>query len=141
MIKKEAGYQDFIERNRINDNPDQTYAFMCDPDIFFTLYELEKRRLKREWISINLVHLGLVDKNKITKSVFPAAKKMNNILKTKLRCGDIVCKWGEKNFLIMLMDIRSRNVKKVINRIESSFGEYKEVEIYYNYYKIKPNIT
>ncbi len=138
--KKEDSYQVLMDRTLKNDL-EQAYAFMCDLDTLFILYELEKRRFKRYWISIYLIHLGLADKNKIVKEVFPAVEKMENILKTRLRCGDIVSKWGNKNFLIMLMNIKNQDVKKVIERIENSFGEYKEIEIYYKYYKIKRNIT
>ena len=66
---------------------------------------------------------------------------MKNILRNNLRCGDVICEWGSKNFLVMLMNIEKDDVKKVINRIKICFKEtlnsQRDVEIYYNYYKVQ----
>ena len=115
------------------------YAKICDPDTFSLFYKLEKRRLKREWISVFLVHLGLLN-NKVNNKEIVADNHMKNVLKSNLRCGDVVCEWSNKNFLIMLMNIQKQEVNKVIKRIKNKFQDKFEnntkIKLYHDFHKM-----
>lgn len=115
---------------------------MCNINTFSLIYELEKRRLNRNKITKFLVHIVMLDKKNIISSP-STQEKIKDILKRRLRSGDVVCEWDINNYLILLMNINQKNVKKVVNRIENLFKnsipESKQLHLYYDYYKIQQN--
>ncbi|MFW6006813.1 MAG: hypothetical protein ACOCQ5_02405 [Halanaerobiales bacterium] len=145
MEKQERGgnisIDNYIDNFNYSKNNDEVEgAYICDVSSFLQLYELEKRRITREWLSIFLVHLILFTGN----NIFNNNKNFNNyfkiILKNQLRAGDVVCNCDNNHFVIMLTDIKRKDVRRVINRIENSFrttyGRENKVEIKSSYYKV-----
>ncbi|MFW5898032.1 MAG: BTAD domain-containing putative transcriptional regulator [Halanaerobium sp.] len=97
-------------------------AFICyDKKVFSNIYELEKRRHQRDSIPSYLLHLRL------TGELFPEnvkiiSDKLLKILLNQLRCGDVICPWDDKHFIILLTDIKTEEAEKVISRITNYFN-------------------
>ncbi len=99
-------------------------AFICDDrKIFSNIYELEKRRHQRNSPPGYLVHLRLT--GQLSKEeINIIADNLLKLLLDQLRCGDVICPWDEKHFIILLADIREEQAEKVLNRIINYF-EFK----------------
>ena len=66
---------------------------------------------------------------------------MKEILKNKLRTGDVICNWDKGRFILLLIDIDKKDIKKVLTRIINNFEKTylcsNKIEIKHNYYKLQ----
>jgi hypothetical protein len=106
--------------DELNKNNKKGLAYLTDSDNFIKLYELEKRRAERTGISRMVVHIRLVIEEGFTDNE-KLEDKMLDLLIRHLRSGDIVCRWEEGHFIIILLDIDQEDVNIVIDRIENAF--------------------
>lgn len=98
-------------------------AFVSKPERFPQVLELEKRRAQRDNSPRVLVHLeitGDLDNPDLKASV---CERILNILKEQLRAGDIISRWSECHFVILLTNIKYEKTDKLINRIKKSFAQ------------------
>ena len=106
--------------DEINQSNKKGLAYLTDPDNFIKLYDLEKRRAERTGVTRMVVHIRMViddgfdDTDKLED-------KMLDLLIRHLRSGDIVCRWDERHFIIILLDIGEKDVNIVIGRLENAF--------------------
>lgn len=105
---------------------------------FSSIYSLEKRRSKRDNKDIYLVHLkinGTQSPAKLTK----AEKTLRKTINKNLRENDVVTRWKPRYYLILLVDIASEAVDKILKRIRKVYNDNfppAETNISYSYQKI-----
>lgn len=95
-------------------------AFVCEPDTFIKLYDLEKRRVVRYSIPRHLVHLRLKGEAS-DEDLKEQGDNLMNILENHLRAGDVVCRWNSRHFIILLINISHQVREKIVERIKNSF--------------------
>ncbi len=110
--------QDVLDE--INNSNRKGLAYLTDSDNFIRLYNLEKHRTERTGIPRMVVHIRLVSENGF-EDTEKLEDKMLDLLIRHLRSGDIVCRWDENHFIILLLDIENKDVDTVIARIENAF--------------------
>lgn len=102
-------------------------AFICEYGVFKQLYRLEARRAGREG---TCAHIGLITANPADnepgKEISTALlnKKMDqllDILRSKLRKGDVILRYSIAQYLVMLMNADFEDSTKVIERVFSSY--------------------
>lgn len=106
--------------DELNKRNKKGLAYLTDSDNFIKLYELEKRRAERTGIPRMVVHIRMVIEEGF-EDTEELEDKMLDLLIRHLRSGDIVCRWEERHFIIILLDIGQKDVNKVIERIENAF--------------------
>ncbi|MFW6269345.1 MAG: BTAD domain-containing putative transcriptional regulator [Bacillota bacterium] len=115
-------------------------AFVCNPETFTMIYDLEKRRSRRDHPSGLILHLKMSAKSELLSDTEEAENKMKQVLKSYLRCGDVVCHWSQKHFILLLVNIKIEEVDTVFERIQQRFKEnyidYDKIEIEHRYYEI-----
>ena len=111
----------------IDEAADEEGAYLCTPDKFVELYELEKRRCQRDGPSRCIIHLRLNEEEKSRQQEmnFDHVDNIGNqflqLLNNQLRSGDIVTRWDKKHFIILLANIECKDAEKVTSRIQNSF--------------------
>ncbi|MFW5790591.1 MAG: BTAD domain-containing putative transcriptional regulator [Bacillota bacterium] len=115
---REASLQEILDK--LNKGNKKGLAYLTDSDNFIKLYELEKRRAERTGISRMVVHIKLVIEDGF-EDTEKLEDKMLDLLIRHLRSGDIVCRWEERHFIIILLDIGQEKVNIVTERIENAF--------------------
>lgn len=134
--------KNFGERKKVNSYNNGPY--FCDREKFLNLYEIEKRRSDREWHSSFLVLFKISPKKEETigttgkdgaNSLAEAEQSyqqsqevpdnftnwLEEILTRGIRQGDVICRWSEKKYTILLHDIKEEDVEKVIKRIKDAY--------------------
>ncbi|MFY9501466.1 MAG: BTAD domain-containing putative transcriptional regulator, partial [bacterium] len=98
-------------------------AFYCDPPIFRSIYKLESRRAERRGQEVALCLLTLNgEKGAISPpELQEAMEHLQAVLLACLRKGDVVTRWNESQFLVLLDTVNLHQAQKVLKRIESSF--------------------
>ncbi len=109
---------------RLKETKAKNTAFFCDPDVFRYLYQLEQFRRERsdKLVIIVLTTITLSDfllpPSKVLKE---AMDQLQNALGNSLRKGDVVCRWNEAQFLIMLPGLKFEEVERVLQRVDGNF--------------------
>lgn len=99
-------------------------AFLCDPDVFRFLYKLEQRRGER---SGQAVFLGLLTLTRpdygmpMAKSLKETMERLKESLVTSLRKGDVVSRWNEAQYLVLLPGLSLEQAERVLGRIKERF--------------------
>lgn len=104
-------------------------AFLCEYGVFKKIYQLEMRRAERLGISVflSLVSIrirvdgtGLSGKEK-SKSLVRGMKKMEDILLSSLRSGDVITRCSGSQYMLLLPTCQYETATKVMKRIENTF--------------------
>ncbi|SDY80386.1 BTAD domain-containing putative transcriptional regulator [Tindallia californiensis] len=101
-------------------------AFFCEPTVFRSIYELEWRRSERDGYQ---TVIGLLT---IAASVFNESLDKNMLkdfgshLIRSLRKGDVVTKWNNTQFLVLLPGLTEDLMNQVISRILTSYSHITE---------------
>ncbi|MCW3490444.1 BTAD domain-containing putative transcriptional regulator [Dethiobacter alkaliphilus] len=101
-------------------------AFHCDPDVFSFLYKLERRRSERSGQPAYLLLFSLTRKD---YSIPPQQElslyqeKLKDILLTCLRKGDVVTRWNEAQYLVILPGVNNEMAKVIARRIKEAFRQ------------------
>jgi DNA-binding SARP family transcriptional activator len=99
-------------------------AFFCDPVVFRSLYNLERRRGERTG---KAVFLSLLTLSGPGQAVLPpgvlqdAGKKISGILKDSLRQGDAVTRWNDAQFIMLLQGLTQEQAETVLLRLTGNF--------------------
>ncbi len=108
-------------------------AFFCDSDSFRLFYRLEERRIERNGQAVFLISLTITDSNHnlpVHQALGEAMKQLGVALKESLRKGDIICRWNEAQYLILLPNLNFEQLQKVLDRVKSNFqGRHKQNKI------------
>ncbi len=94
-------------------------AYLCDRDTFSYIYNLEQRRSEREWNDSYFSRIKIDDIQGI--NLEKASEMLENVLKENLRQGDLVCRWEDDHYMVILNDINKKNTNKVMERIYNNF--------------------
>ncbi|MFO7951931.1 MAG: BTAD domain-containing putative transcriptional regulator [Bacillota bacterium] len=101
-------------------------AYLCDPELFRYFYKLERLRTERSGQSILLGLLTLTGPNYRPAEKGILKEVMNNlegVILDSLRKGDLVTRWNDAQFLLMLPGLNREQSDNVIERIENNFHE------------------
>jgi len=99
-------------------------AYLCDPELFRYFYKLERLRTERSGQSILLGLLTLTGPNYMPAGKPVLKEVMNNfegVILDSLRKGDLVTRWNDAQFLLMLPGLNREQSDNVIKRIETNF--------------------
>ncbi|MGB4125481.1 MAG: BTAD domain-containing putative transcriptional regulator [Dethiobacteria bacterium] len=104
-------------------------AFQCDAEIFRYLYKLEERKMRRDGhpaflVLFTLTNPGanLLEQQKLAVPM----QHLNDILSHNLRQGDVICRWNEAQFLVLLQELDHEQVRIVIQRIVEKFRDRRK---------------
>jgi len=99
-------------------------AYLCDAELFRYFYKLEQLRGERNDHTIFLCLLTIVAGD-YSKPPADLLKKvtfnLQDVIMTSLRKGDLVTKWNEAQFLLLLPGLKVEQAVKVMDRIEIAF--------------------
>ncbi len=98
--------------------------YMCDAEMFRYFYKLEQLRGERSDIAVLLCLLTLVapDHSRPPKSLLKSVMlNLQDVIMSSLRKGDLVTRWNEAQFLLMLPNLNREQALKVMNRIENTY--------------------
>ncbi len=116
-----------LVQNSLYDIPESNVAFLCTSDVFRYLYNLEVRRNERTGQSVFLGMLTLSWPNWENEDLVQMRNDMNCLEETllnSLRKGDVVCRWNESQYLILLPEITLENTDLVMRRIKFNFRRF-----------------
>lgn len=108
---------DVLEANVVLEN-----AFFCEPSVFGSIYELERRRSARSGASFCI---GIIDATPI-KGYSQSQENLRVVhlkqhLMEKLRKGDTFTLWSDSQFVVLLPGVDSVLMEKVLERILDTF--------------------
>ncbi len=104
-------------------------VFQCDTDIFRYLYKLEERKMSRDGRPAFLVLFTLSHpKHDLSGQgdISVSMQYLNAALTSGLRQGDVICRWNEAQFLVLLRELNQIQAEGVINRIDGKYHEQDE---------------
>ncbi len=111
--KVESNFCDVLEKDICYDN-----AFYCEPEVFKSIYELERRRSQRQNTCFSV---GIITVNPIKGYTYSQNElRMNRIkqlLLKQLRKGDIVTYWNYRQLAVLLPGVNDELTEKVLKRI------------------------
>lgn len=99
-------------------------AFFCDRDSFRFFYQLEQARVERSGRAVYLGSLTLVSPAGTGLSpaaLAGAADRLQEILRLNLRKGDVVTRWNETRFFLLLPDLTPEQAENVFKRIKGKY--------------------
>ena len=113
----------------IHNNGEEEGPYICDAETFTRFYELEIRRTNRELPPRQLVQIDL-ETSSGKNSGKELADNFYTLLSDQLRNSDVLCRWHDCSFVILLVDVTPEDAEKVIERIENSFKAIYDVPDY-----------
>ena len=103
---------------------EQEGAFLCEPDVFRSIYELERRRGERSGQAVFLC-LVTIATEEHTLPAQPVLRecmdKLKVILVDSLRRGDVVTGWNEAQCLVILPGLRQEHAEMILSRVHTRF--------------------
>ena len=108
---------DIVKKKRV-----QEKIFICGPVTFGQILDLEKRRTIRNKNSLYLVHYNLNGSNQVNQKQ-TAEKILKQVLIDNLRGSDILTRLKPDYFLQLFVNIKEKQLKKVMNRIHFCFQQ------------------
>jgi DNA-binding SARP family transcriptional activator len=93
-------------------------AFYCEPDVFKSIYELERRRSERSGndFSIGVLKLNFSNKDTLAQRDH-RIRLLKELLITHLRKGDTFTQWNEQQMVILLPGVDKVITEKVLKRV------------------------
>ena len=116
-IQSDGNLYDALEAELIMDN-----AFYCEPSVFKSIYELERRRSQRSGASFSIGVLNVTPISGYTQSQEELRiDYLKQHLKEKLRKGDTFTLWNDTQFIVLLPGVDTTLMEKVLRRILQTF--------------------
>ncbi len=119
--------QELLERQ-----DDSVGAHLCDGEAFQELYQLERKRISRNGTSAYLVKVDLVKPDLrivSTAELESAAKCLGTVLKSVLRAQDVVCRWSDSQFLLLLSGLNGEGLQRARQRISDEYQKRTSVPV------------
>lgn len=110
---------------KLQESEESNRSFICDPDFFRLLYRLEKRRSEREKqdLVMGLFSISWDDyRNFEKRSLNQAMDYLKKILQDNLRKGDVVTRWSDSQYLVLLRGVRQPDSHKIFSRVNFKFN-------------------
>ncbi len=97
-------------------------CMLCNPEAFRFLYKTELRRSERSGLPIFLAMFVLdPDFSNTDADHGECMDLLHRTLTANLRRGDVVCRWNDHQYLLLLTGLDADQAVKAINRIQHSF--------------------
>lgn len=106
-------------------DPDQG-ALVCDPDAFRLICRLEKRRIERNKQPAQLGLLTVIVPGlqaPLPERLKPAMDCLRDILLEKLRRVDVISRWNESQFIVLLPGLLPWQAENLLGTITASFKD------------------
>lgn len=125
--KKAVAAERNIPLGRLNEHEEEG-AFFCSPQTFMMLYRLEEARAERSRQAVFWGCLGLFYPANTVPDVQKKGGEMEfleEVLRKNLRRGDVVCRWDENHYYVMLPCLTSEQSAKTLGRIKEHFFDFQ----------------
>lgn len=99
-------------------------AYLCDAELFRYFYKLERLRVERSGKSVLLCLLTITDPGYRIPPQERLKEVMNHLreaIMDSLRKGDLITRWNEAQFLLLLPGLNREQAQNVMDRIEERF--------------------
>lgn len=105
-------------------------AFFCEPDVFKSIYELERRRSERTEndFSIGVIDMPFEKGSSYSKNEFRMNRLKDHLLH-HLRKGDTICRWAAQQYVLLLPGVDEESMTKVVKRILELEVEFSDVKL------------
>lgn len=105
-------------------------AFFCEPNIFKSIYELERRRSARSGVafSIGVINAATIDGYSASQEALRISHLKQHLMQA-LRKGDTFTLWNESQFIVLLPGVDSDIMHKVLDRVLSPFPKSDHITI------------
>jgi len=102
----------------LNDKSVMENAFYCEPTVFKSIYELEKRRIERSGgnFSVGILNIKADIKDTLSQQDL-RIKHLIGQLMVKLRKGDTVTHWSNNQLVVLLTDVNDETMNEILGRI------------------------
>ncbi len=120
-----------IIQKELQEEGSRTGAFFCEYGVFRKVYELEVRRGGRVGTSVFLVLITMSVKNHPKYKEYEAdlhrkaMNQMQEVLMDSLRSGDLVTRYSQSQFLVMLQGCNYENAQRVVARIDDRYCDFR----------------
>ena len=124
-IGNESSLMEALEANLSLEN-----AFYCEPDVFKSIYELERRRSQRSGaaFSIGVVNASPIDGYSASQEALRVSHLKQHLMQA-LRKGDTFTLWNESQFIVLLPGVDSDVMHKVLARVLSPFPKSDHINV------------
>ncbi|MGE5423695.1 MAG: AfsR/SARP family transcriptional regulator [Ignavibacteriales bacterium] len=120
-------------QSKLKQNTDHQGAFICTPEVFKEIYKLERRRGERSGIAVFMALLTLRGRRgaDIEERVMQIAMdRLEEYLIVALRKGDVISRWSEKQYILILPSMAFEQGEMIMDRFKKGFNERNQrVEI------------
>jgi two-component SAPR family response regulator len=99
-------------------------ALLCDPDVFRYFYKLERSRRERtgQAVFLGLLTITLPDYRLPAPQILKEAMlHLEAVLEKTLRKGDVISRWNEAQFLLILPGLNLEQAERVLKRVNAAF--------------------
>ncbi len=103
-------------------------AFICEYGVFKQIYQLQRSRIDRMGYSTFLALINIVPDRSVTPEMSEyrdvlkiAAHALREVLTNSLRTGDVVARYSESQYLVLLPTCQYESAKMVLDRIRERF--------------------
>ncbi len=122
--EREPQGKNHLPEKRLNLEREPGGAFFCNQETFFDFFRLEGLRAERSeglvfWGNLTLVQKG--NNRQTAVSMDEAMGLLGEVLKSNLRRGDIICRWNNNQFYLILSCSKHEDTRKILGRIRDSF--------------------
>lgn len=125
--------EDLREREKIDS------AYFCDYEIFKSIYRIEVRLTERFGQSVFVALLTLETSGKEKQAaVSDAMQFLKTVILSSLRKSDIVSRFSNTQFILMLPSLTFENGQMVLNRISKKFYEKGRISGFKLHTKLNP---
>ena len=124
-ISSEVNLLDALESNSAYLN-----AFFCEPNVFKSIYELERRRSERSGAFISVAVIDAIPIEGYSQS--QELLRINHLkqhLMEKLRKGDTFTLWNMNQFIVLLPGVDSETMHKIMDRIIGCFPKSDMIKV------------
>lgn len=100
-------------------------AFQCEADLFRSIYKLEARRAARSGQNVYLALLTVMPCGPATPDSTLLSRAMDHlgsVLLTSLRRGDVVSRWNNSQYVVMLTSLTYEDSAMVAKRLQDRFA-------------------
>ncbi len=102
---------------------------LLEPDVFKEIMEMETRRRKDNpkrdnyVLFFNLKPTDRLAEEQLEEKEKAGIEHLHEAFRLELRRGDVICRWNELQYLVLLVDIEVPVVRRIIKRIKDTFHD------------------
>jgi DNA-binding SARP family transcriptional activator len=105
-------------------------AYYCEPDVFKSIFELERRRSQRAGTHFSICVLSIAPKPSYTYAQEGIRhRKLHDHLLMSLRTGDTFTKWSDRQFVVLLPGVDENLMAKVMERVIRASDDYEAISV------------